>query len=123
MSIGFLTLAPLLALTACGPPYAWGDAEDVEERQLNLVPHGSSLTDLEKEANRRGWETDARNVHIFEPGEKHYFDDCDGKGGPAVPVIIARYYAPFHTTVESLWIFNSQRRLSDICVRKTVDAL
>jgi hypothetical protein len=88
-----------------------------------MVPEGSSLNDLRAQATRREWKLDQRNLRILEAGETHYFDDCVGKGGPAVPVIVADYWSPFRTVVETLWIFGPDKKLLSVCVRRSVDAL
>jgi hypothetical protein len=112
----------LLLLAGCGPSYVWGDDADTARQLLRMVPQGSSLHDLRTEARRRGWKLDQRNIHIFEAGEPQYFDSCDGKGGPAVPVIIADYWGPLRTVVETLWIFGPEKKLVGVCVRRSVDA-
>ena len=119
--------ALLLTIAGCAPPYAWGDADRVEERLANMVPLGSSPARLEGTAKERGWDVDRRNIRSWPAGSKTYMNDtnldCRSRGGPVVPVIIARYSAPFRTVVETLWLFDPEKRLRDICVRKTVDAL
>ena len=115
-----------LGLTACGPPYAWGDAERVEERLVRMVPLGSSPSELAAAAKERGWKIDRRNMWSQPAGSKTYFDDhgrkCRSRGGPVVPAIIAHYYSPLET-YESLWLFDTQLRLRDVCVRKTMDGI
>jgi hypothetical protein len=113
----------LLLLAGCGPPYVWGDDAVTARQLLQMVPQGSSLNDLRAEAGRRGWKLDQRNTHILEAGEPHYFNNCDGKGGPAVPVIIADYWGPLRTVVETLWIFGPEKKLVSVCVQRSVDAL
>lgn len=113
---------PILFLIGCGPSYVWGDDETTATRLLEIVPQGSSVGDLESEAQRRGWDLDQRNVGIFDAGEPHYFDDCEGSGGPAVPVIVADFWGPLRTVVETLWIFNPEEELVGVCVRRSVDA-
>lgn len=119
--------ALLFAMAACAPTYVWGDADGIRSRLVRMVPLGSSLARLESMANKRGWAIDNRDVRDSPAGSKTYMHDarldCRSRGGPVVPVIIARYSAPFETYVESLWLFDRQKRLRDICVRKTVDAL
>lgn len=123
----FASSALLLAIAGCAPHYVWGDANRVEQRLVDMVPLGSSFARLEEAAKERGWDIDRRNVRSWPAGSKTYMDDthldCRSRGGPVVPIIIARYSAPFRTAVETLWLFDQQNRLRDICVRKTVDAL
>jgi hypothetical protein len=94
---------------------------------MDMVPVGSPLALLEDTAAKRGWKVDYRNIRSWPPGSATYMNDhhldCHSRGGPVVPVIVARYSAPFDTYVESLWLFDNQQRLRDVCVRKTVDAL
>ena len=119
--------ALFLAIVGCAPPYVWGDADRVEEGLVEMVPLGSSPARLEATAKSRGWDIDHRNVRSWPAGSKTYMDDthlnCRSRGGPVVPSIITHYYTPFETYVETLWLFDPQNRLRDICVRKTVDAL
>jgi hypothetical protein len=120
-------LALLLVIAACSPPYVWGDADRVEQRLMEMVPIGSPLSALAATAEERGWDIDRRNFRSWPAGSKTYMDDthlrCRSAGGPAVPIVVARYSAPFMTVVETLWLFDQKRRLRDVCVRKTVDAL
>lgn len=122
-----VTSVLLLVVASCAPPYVWGDADSVEERLLEMVPLGSSLARLEGVAAGRGWDINFQNVRSWPAGSQTYMHDthldCRSRGGPVVPIIIARYSAPFETSVESLWLFDPQKRLRDVCVRKTVDAL
>jgi hypothetical protein len=119
--------AMFLAVGSCAPPYVWGDAERVKEQLLHVVPLGSSPTLLAEAATKRGWKVDQRNIQSWPAGSATYMNDhnldCRSRGGPVVPAIIAHYFAPFDTYVESLWLFDAKRRLRDVCVRKTVDAL
>lgn len=118
----------LLALASCAPSYVWGDAQGVKQRLLNMVPTGSSPALLADTAAERGWTIDQRNIRSWSAGSATYMNDphanldCHSHGGLVVPVMIAHYQAPFDTDVESLWLFDTQQRLRDVCVRKTVDA-
>lgn len=91
-----------------------------------MVPLGSSSARLEGVAKERGWDIDRGNIWSWPAGSKTYMHDrdldCRSRGGPIIPVIIAHYSAPLDTSVESLWLFDPQKRLRDVCVRKTVDA-
>ena len=119
-------LASLLALGSCSPPLVWGDDDKVEGRLLSIVPLGSSPATLDSEAERRGWDNRADN-RVFEAGSETYFHDtrlvCREKGGVKRVIVVARYGIPFTTTVETMWLFDPQGRLSDICIRRTTDAL
>jgi hypothetical protein len=119
--------ALLLGSTSCAPPYVWGDADRVEQQLVALVPLGSSLAQLEATGRKLGWDIDHRSIRSWPAGSETYVQDndleCRSRGGPVAPVIIARYYAPFQVSVETLWLFDPQKRLRDICVRKTADAL
>src|SRR4028118_353321 len=122
----FAILASLLALGSCSPPVVWGDDEQLEERLLSIVPLGSSPATLDSEAERRGWNNRVDN-RVFEAGCKTYFDDtrllCRERGGIKRVIAVARYGIPFTTTVETMWLFDPQGGLSDICIRRTTDAL
>ena len=124
---GTAITALAISIVGCAPSYVWGDAQRVEERLLRMVPLGSQPVRLTTIAKQRGWEIDRRNIYRSQAGSKTYMDDthliCRGKGGLVVPVIIDRYSAPFTTTVESMWLFDPNGQLRDVCVRKTVDAL
>ena len=122
-----VTFAMALVLASCAPTYVWGDAQRVEERLAAMVPLGSQPALLITTAKQRGWQIDRRNVYRSPIGSKTYMHDthldCRSKGGLVVPVLIDEHYAPFATAVESMWLFDQQQRLRDVCVRKTVDAL
>jgi len=111
----------ILLLVGCGPSYVSSDNERTANRLLEIVPQGSSVDDLELEAQRRGWDLKRRRIHILDAGEPHYLGDCEGDGGSAVPVIVADFWGPLRTTVETLWIFNPEEELVGVCVRRTVD--
>lgn len=119
--------ALVIGLVGCAPPYVWGDEDVVKERLIQMVPLGSSLSQLEATAEHRGWDIKRQQVRVYPVGtESHLHDtdrDCRTRGGPTVPSIIAHYYAPFETYVETHWLFDPQKRLRDICVRKTTNAL
>ncbi len=121
------TCGVLLVMAGCAPPYVWGGAEGVERRLVEMVPLGSPPGRLEDAAERRGWDIDQRNIRSWPAGSKTYMHDthldCRSRGGPVVPIIVAHYSAPLETYVETLWLFDLQKRLADICVRKTVDTL
>jgi hypothetical protein len=96
---------------------------EVEVRLLKLVPKGSSLAELRREATRRNWQISEPNVRLINDGSTTWIDGCRGRGGAMAPVVIAEYGSPFTTSVETIWIFDGNDRLARVCVRKTVDAL
>ncbi|MES2498065.1 MAG: hypothetical protein V4618_18265 [Pseudomonadota bacterium] len=116
-----------LTLASCAPTYVWGDAQRVEKRLVEMVPLGSPPALLITTAKQRGWRIDRRNTYRSPTGSKTYMHDthldCRSKGGLVVPVLIEQYHAPFATAVESMWLFDQQHQLREVCVRKTVDAL
>jgi len=119
----FVSSVIVLSLAGCAPSYVWGKPESVKQRLVVMVPLDSPLIQLAATAKQRGWEIDRRNIRSWPAGTETYMDDCRSRGGPVVPVVVAHYHAPFETHVESLWLFDPQKRLRDICVRKTIDAL
>lgn len=94
---------------------------------VRMVPLGSPPALLIEAEKQRGWRIDRRNTYRTPTGSKTYMHDtyldCRSRGGLVVPVLIEEYRVIFVTTVESMWLFDQQNRLSDVCVRKTVDAL
>lgn len=116
-------IALVSVIAGCAPPYARGDDGRVREQLLVIVPIGSSPTYLEKAGSSRGWRVDIKKARKWPAGEEMYFDNCRSFGGIVVPAIVAQYYAPFHTTVETLWLLDSHKRLRDVCARKTVSTL
>ena len=109
------------------PPLVWGSDEKVEARLLKIVPPGSPVDALENEAADRGWRVRPDERH-FKAGTLSYFNrhgegDCRYAGGPSRIVIVAEYSTPFTTTVETQWHYDQQRKLRDICIRRTTDAL
>lgn len=119
-------LASLLAVGSCAPPLVWGDEDEVEARLLSIVPLGSAPATLDNEAERRGWDN-RPDDRVFEAGSKTYFDDtrrvCRSKGGVKRVIIVARYGFPFTTVVDTMWLFDPQGVLRDVCIRRTTDAL
>lgn len=126
MRVRLFLLTLLLPLAACAPSYVWGEPADVERKLQKIVPLGSSLSQLEVEAKRRGWRVPFPADDVAQ-GSPTYFDDtdirCRGAGGKVLTVYVADYWSPFRTVVETQWLFDRQDRLRDTCVRKTVDAL
>src|SRR3712207_3162082 len=94
-----LLLIVLLSLGACAPTYVWGDARSVEARLFRMVPAGSTVDQLLQEARRRDWTVNGPTADVVEDGSPTYMDDthfdCRGRGGRAIPVIVADYSAPF----------------------------
>jgi hypothetical protein len=90
-----------------------------------MVPVGSTPASLAKMATRRGWKIDQRNIRTWPEGSGTYFHQltCRTRGGPVVPAMIAHYSTPLNTYVASLWLFDAQQRLADVCVRKDIDSL
>lgn len=117
--------ALVISLVGCAPPYVWGGENRVKQKLLRMVPLGSSLSRLEATAEQRGWDIKRQQVRSWPVGTKTYLNDthrdCRSRGGPTVPAIIAHYHAPLETHVETLWLFDTQKRLRDICVRKTTN--
>ena len=127
MKLQLMIIVPLLFLSACVSPIVWGSDDDVEHNLKRIVPLGSSISTLRSEALKRDWRIDNRNVVIHGYGVKTYFDDthlvCRGMGGPVVPSLVAKYWSPFLTSVEVMWVFDRDRRLRDVCVRRTTDSI
>jgi hypothetical protein len=120
----FMAYALVLAFVSYALIYAWGPPQWARQELLQIVPLGSSPARLEKTAAWLRWTIDYRNIRSWPAGSPTYMDRrgqrCRSRGGLVVPVIVAHYS---NTYVESLWLFDGQRRLSDVCVRKDIDAL
>jgi len=114
-------------LLGAHPLYVWGDAHGVEARLIDMVPLGSPPAQLEGAAKQRSWNINQQNIRSLPAGSETFMHDthrdCRSRGGLVVPIILARYSAPFDTYVESFWLFDPKERLRGVCVRKTVDAL
>lgn len=122
-----LVCAQILAVASCAPTYVWGGPARIRQQLLEMVPPGSSRGMLNAMAARRGWRFGPGIVRIWPAGTKLYFEKrngpkCRSFGGPAVSLIVAHYSAPLQTYVETLWLFDADGRLADVCVRKDVDA-
>lgn len=117
----------LFAIAGCAPYYVWGSEQRIEKQLLTMVPLGSSLAALEAQAERRGWVLDYRNFRSAPAGAKTYFDDhhreCRSRGGEVLHSIIAHYHAPIGTYVDAMWLFDANRKLAKICVRKDFNTL
>jgi hypothetical protein len=126
--IRLVALTPLVvAGVGCSPPLVWGGDQAVKHRLFNIVPTGSSPETLEAAAKNRGWTITARDERHFAPGTPTYFEDnqrkCAFVGGPSRVVTIAHYWSPLETYVESYWLYDTRRKLRDICIRRDVDSL
>ncbi len=114
----------LLLLNSCGPPLVWGGDAKTKERLLEVLPLGSSVDQLETEANARSWRLLFADDRVFEAGTEHYFGNgCRFQGGVSRDFIVAEYGPVFTTSVESVWMFDEDGKLGDVCVRSTTDAL
>ena len=117
----------LLFLSACASPIVWGNADTIEQNLIRVLPLGSSVSELQNQADKRGWRIDNRNIVIVSKGTATYFNDtdllCRGAGGPVITSLVSQYWSPFDTSVEVQWVFDKDRRLRDLCVRKTIDML
>ncbi|RJX69947.1 hypothetical protein D6858_03390 [Tsuneonella suprasediminis] len=102
----------------------WGGDEKTRERLLEVLPLGSTLDELETEANARSWQLFFADDRIFKAGEEHHFGNgCRFQGGVSRNYIVAEYGPIFTTSVESLWMFDEVGKLGDVCGRSTTDAL
>ena len=111
-----------LSLCSCGPPLVWGGDEATKGRLLEIIPVGSTIGDLEGEAENRGWRISNRDDRSFAKGEPHYLaEGCEHQGGVSRKIIVAEY--GLHTTsVETSWLFDANGRLGSVCIRRTTDA-
>lgn len=119
-----LALAVLaLSLSGCGPPLVWGGNEATKGRLLEIVPLGSTIGDLEAEAQNRGWRISNRDDRSFPKGEPHYLaKGCEHQGGVSRKIIVAEY-GLLTTSVETSWLFDANGKLGSLCIRRTTDAL
>jgi len=122
MSRWLTSFALALALAGCGPPLVWGGDEATKARLLEIVPIGSTVRQLEREAETRGWRISYRDDRSFPKGAPHYFEGgCVHQGGVSRYVIVAEY-GILTTSVESVWLFDKEGKLGTVCVRRTTDA-
>lgn len=119
-----LALAVLaLSLSGCGPPLVWGGDAATKERLLEIVPIGSTIGDLEAEAENRDWNITNRDDRPFPKGEPHYLSKgCKHQGGVSRNIIVAEY-GILITSVETSWLFDANGKLGSLCIRRTTDAL
>ena len=111
-----------LALASCGPPLVWGGDEATKDRLLAIVPLGSSVDALEKEASEQGWRMFYRDDRDFARGVAHYFGSgCEHQGGVSRRIIVAEY-GILTTSVETVWLFDENAQLRELCIRRTTDA-
>ena len=111
-----------LLLSGCGPPLVWGSDEATRNRLLGIVPFGSTIANLEAEAEERNWRVSARDDRPFAKGKAHYFGDgCEYQGGVSRYIIVAEY-GLLTTSVETVWLFDGDGKMRGLCVRRTTDA-
>lgn len=124
MARALALLVLVLALSSCGPPLVWGGDGPTRDRLLKLVPLGSTVGELEAEAEDHRWRNLFRDDRTFGKGEPHYFGNgCRFQGGVSMNFIVAEYGPVFTTSVESLWMFDEAGKLAELCIRSTTDAL
>ena len=117
-------LALPLVLYSCSPPLVWGGDARTKDRLLKVLPLGSNVDQLKKEASARRWQLSFADNRVFEVGKEHYFGNgCQFKGGVSRNFVVAEYGPIFITSVESVWMFDEDGKLGDVCVRSTTDAL
>ncbi|MDL2351964.1 MAG: hypothetical protein QFC78_03870 [Pseudomonadota bacterium] len=110
-------------LSSCGPPLVWGGDGATKTRLLHIVPFGSTIADLETKAKAREWQMFYRDDRSFPKGESAYFSDgCEFQGGVSRTIIVAEY-GVFTTSVETLWLFDGNGKLGNLCIRRTTDTL
>jgi hypothetical protein len=96
---------------------------------LKIVPPGSSIANFQAEAKKHRWPISGALIDHTRSGTPTYFHDenggptCLNRGGPSIPSLIAEYGWPFVTSVEAMWLFDSNYKLQDVCIRRTTDAL
>ena len=118
----FLSVLTVL-LSGCGPPLVWGGDDATKSRLLQIVPVGSTIADLETKAKARDWQISYPDDRSFAKGTTAYFSDgCEYQGGVSRNVIIAEY-GLLTTSVESLWLYDEDGKLRDLCLRRTTDGL
>ena len=114
-------IALVLGVLIFGPsPYLYRDSKSVETYLLAKTPLGSSEEQVLTYLRQAGldpkspWRGDipAGSYPPTSIGGKSYVD-----------AVVGRYSMPFTTSVEAFYIFDSKRRLVDVRVRKTTDAL
>ncbi|QZH75609.1 MAG: hypothetical protein JY451_03075 [Erythrobacter sp.] len=112
-----------LSLSSCGPPLVWGGDEATKGRLLEIVPLGSTVGDLEAEAENRDWLISNRDDRSFLKGEPHHLSEgCEHQGGVSRKIIVAEY-GLLTTSVETSWLFDANGKLGSLCIRRTTDAL
>ncbi len=118
-------LAPIfiaMTLSSCAPPLVWGGDEATKARLLEIVPVGSTIAELEGEADSRDWRISNRDDRSFPKGQSHYFaKGCEFQGGENRTIIVAEY-GLLTTSVETVWLFDESEKLGSLCIRRTTDS-
>ena len=117
-----IAICLLLPLMSCGPPLVWGGDEATKSRLLKIVPLGSTVSELDAEAEEREWRILFRDDRSFPTGTPHYLSEgCQHQGGVSRDIIVAEY-GLLTTSVETSWLFNRSGKLASLCIRRTTDA-
>ena len=85
---------------------------------LELVPMGSSMEDLERVAQLKGWRINSK----WDGGTPH--SNWGGvEGDKVVWIYLGGYHNIFRTDIDSFWSFNESMGLTGLTTRSVTDAL
>ena len=115
---GLGALTVLLLVVALNS--AWRPAEMIERSLLRLTPIGSSIEDVQRAVENKGWQHRPISNAGFLKQESHRAMEVVGK--KSLEAHVADYGWPFRTSVDAFWGFDEKGRLTDVWVWKTVDA-
>ena len=92
--------------------------EAVQAWLLEAVPIGSSIDDLERIAQLRGWRINSK----WDGGTPH--SNWGGvEGDKVVWIYLGGYRNIFRTDLDSFWAFDESSGLTDVTTRRMTDAL
>jgi hypothetical protein len=112
-------IGTLLFLTGCSTAGILRREESIEASLLRRTPLGSTREAVMAFIAQEGW-TDVRT------GGGYWRNDRPqgaAVGSSSIQVSLGRYYMPLLTMVEARWAFDSNGKVIDVNVRKSVDAL
>ncbi len=121
--IELLGVIALISLVAFGwwfmnPLYR--SEEKVHSWMLGLAPLGTTVDDALHLARERGWEIRSDREFPAEPARSHY---SEVEGTRIVHLYLGGYRVVFQVDLDAFWGFDEDGKLTDLKVRKMIDAL
>jgi len=116
-----IAVGAFLAVNVPHSTHYWGSDQRVAAYLRSETPLGSSVTVVQRWLQQKRLEAAYSGGYIIRAGSD--FPPTKVGGSGFIQTTIASYGWPFETAMEGFYIFDSNERLCDITIRRTVDAI